>query len=435
MTTIQPRKPRILVYGDFLRFTGFGQVLMNIVKQLHLKDKYEISVLGINHYGMPYNSPMINNMGKEVPNPYYWAKDIPVFPAWDPVQRDLFGFQRFVNMINEHEYDILFVLQDTFNMMKVRDGIITAKRRKKMKYIFYFPVDGFLKQEWVEDAVKIADVPVAYNSFGKSEILRHDPRCNIEVIPHGCDPKAFYPFDSDKERKEFRESYFPFKEGKNSDDTFIIGNFNRNQPRKDLTRNIMAFNEFIKKYPNSLLYLHSRVNDEAGIDFRKFARAYYNQELTNRLVYPPTESMGADGFPIDMLRKLYAGCDVITSTTQGEGNGNYNQEAMMVKTPLVVPDNTSHKELIGENNERGYLVKSGGENINLWTVQKNDDQPRPLTDIEDLITQWEYVYNNREEAKQKAEVAYKWVNENLTWEKIGNQWEKLIDETYRSLSN
>ena len=105
---------------------------------------------------------------------------------------------------------------------------------------------------------------------------------------------------------------------------------------------------------------------------------------------------------------------------------------MACKTPIVVPRNTSNIEIVGENEERGYLVDSGSD-INLWTTLKNDNElQRPLTDINDLIKQWKHVYNNRAEAEQKAEVAYEWLK-SLTWDRIAEQWDKLFTEAYNSL--
>ena len=50
------------------------------------------------------------------------------------------------------------------------------------------------------------------------------------MVPHGVDPREYFPVDRDKV-EEFKNQYFgPYK------DYFIITNVNRNQQRKDIPR-------------------------------------------------------------------------------------------------------------------------------------------------------------------------------------------------------
>jgi len=102
-------------------------------------------------------------------------------------------------------------------------------------------------------------------------------------------------------------------------------------------------------------------------------------------------------------------------------------EAMATKTPLVMPRNTAMTEFITE--DRGYLVDSG-TNASLWTVLPHDNEVlRPLVDVDDMVKTLVHVYNNRDEAKKKAENAYKWVVKDMDWQgSIADKWVKLFDK-------
>ena len=102
-------------------------------------------------------------------------------------------------------------------------------------------------------------------------------------------------------------------------------------------------------------------------------------------------------------------------------------EGMATKTPVISPNNTVRPELM--NDSIAYLVDSG-TNDNLYTILPNDNEVlRPLVDINDLVKTMKCVVDNPQEAKDKADAAYKHVMENLTWEhSIIPQWVELFEE-------
>jgi glycosyltransferase involved in cell wall biosynthesis len=419
---LRPPKIKVLWYSDFLRHTGFGNVAEEILSRLNETGKYKFAVLGINHMGQPYNIPSSD---------YYYLKDIPVWPA-SALSNDLFGFTNLAGMLATQKFDLFFALQDSFNMINMADSIKAAKRAKNFKYIYYFPVDGDLHEEWVKNGVAVADYPVSYTEYGKKKVFERRNVKNLRVINHGVDPTKFYPVQNNNERKKIRANIF----GIASDDTFLITNVNRNQPRKDLPRTILAFKEFCRLYPeiDAKLYLHCHLRDIAGHDLKQLSKLNVPKKLfEEKMMLPNTQGFGENGVPLDILRQMYQASDVITSNTIGEGWGLSTTEAMACKVPVAIPNNTATTEIIGKNNERGYLIKSGGD-PNLYTAQRQDnDLIRPLTDIHDQVRIWKHIYDNKQEAAQKAEKAYKWVMER-TWDIIADKWDKLFMEAYNSLN-
>lgn len=415
-------KIKVLWYSDFLRHTGFGNVAEEILKRLEATGDYEFYVIGINYDGSPYHKPYPGNE-------YLHLKEALVWPALSPLrmgQDSIFGWNRLSEFLVTKDFDIFFALQDAFNMAIVKEAIVKSRAIKNYKYIFYFPVDGDFKHQWFTDAVQIADYPITYSDFGIKKIKEIMPDFEINKIPHGIDLNVFKPFDSEEERSEFRKDYFAVNK-----DEFLISNINRNQPRKDLPRCMMAFSEFCKRYPeiNAKLYLHCHPQDTAGHKIHDIASKYLNNLALNKIISPDPELLGKNGFSIDKMAKIYAASDLVTSTTFGEGWGLSTTEAMACKTPVVMPDNSALSEIVGV--DRGYLVKSGGD-MQDYVVQKYDNELlRPITDMDDLISKWKFVYDNRDDAKIRAENAYKWL-QNFNWDDIVKQWDVLFKEAYNA---
>jgi glycosyltransferase involved in cell wall biosynthesis len=155
--------------------------------------------------------------------------------------------------------------------------------------------------------------------------------------------------------------------------------------------------------------------------------------LNENVVLPGGEFGPNQGYPIEVVNLIYNSADVVVSTTVGEGWGLSTVEAMATKTPVIFPNNTALTEIIGE--DRGYLVRSG-ETPNDYIVMPNDNEvPRPITDVMHMAETLMHVYDNREEAAAKAEVAYKWVMNNLVWDKhIVPQWDKIIMDSVLSMA-
>ena len=91
------------------------------------------------------------------------------------------------------------------------------------------------------------EFPVLYTKFAHREVMRFDPtgergyRQRLRVIPHGVDCATFRALPA-AEVAAFREFYF---QGKVKPGTFLVVNVNRNQPRKDLVRQLL----FVREHP------------------------------------------------------------------------------------------------------------------------------------------------------------------------------------------
>jgi glycosyltransferase involved in cell wall biosynthesis len=400
-------KIKLLFYGDSPTVaTGFGTVTRNILTGLHATGKYDIQVLGVNYWGDPHPYP---------------------FPIW-PIgvgSNDPYGRQRAYDMMaRQLDYDVLFFFQDSFILESIiGPGLDKLRQAKNFVSMVYYPIDGVPKKRWIDCMAKV-DVPVTYTEFGKTESILACPSIadRLKVIPHGANPKDFYPLP-DEAIASFRRDYFGKHAGK-----FIVTNVNRNQQRKDIPRTLMAFKEFKRRRPNSVLYLHMATKDQ-GWDLAEVI-AGMGMRMGEDVIMPGNNFGPNQGYPISVVNQIYNSSDVIVSTTVGEGWGLSTVESMACRTPVIFPRNTALVEIVGENEERGYLVNSGSTPDEFCVLPNDNEIMRPVASVTGLAEKLIHVYDNNEEAQAKADAAYSWVKSNLVWEQhIVPQWDALIMES------
>ncbi len=397
---------KILVYADSPTVaTGFGTVSRNVLEGLHKSGKYAIDIFGINYHGTPHDLPYN------------------IWPAADYQVGDPYGRQKFCNFLVNHDFDILWVLQDTFIVDFLPKCLEYLKKHRStpFKVIMYYPIDSVLKKSWYEN-IKLVDYLVAYTDFGKQAFLDYEPDRDISVIHHGVNIKD-YKMLPENEVKAFRQHYF-----KHHADKFIFMNVNRNQQRKDIPRTLQAFKEFKQHRPESVLYLHMARKDQ-GWDLLEVCSSL---GLTDDDIIFPENMEPNGGYPREVLNMLYNCCDCVLSTTLGEGMGLAWLEAMACKKPVIMPNNTAMSEFITE--DKGYLVDSGAD-LSHWTIIPNDNEVlRPLTNVQSLVEAMLSVYDDYDSALVKADSAYSWVTSDMLWSgKITKQWLQLFAQAEKDL--
>lgn len=405
---VPQKKIKVLAYCDTPSCaTGFGTVSRALLNGLYKTSRYEIEILGINYWGNPH------------PFPYF-----KIWPVGTNNLNDPYGRKKVCGMIPKMEFDLLFFLQDTFILNFLPELMQHLKQQgKKFRSICYFPIDGTPKEQWIKN-ISVVDYPVAYCEFGKKMSQEVYPDCpELGVIPHGVNTKEYFPLPkNDVER--LRKEYFGIHA-----DKFIFTNLNRNQQRKDIPRTIIAFKEFKKQVPDSILYCHCAMKDQ-GWDLPEVCKSF-GLNIREDVIFPQNFSPN-QGYPREMVNIIYNISDCVISASLGEGMGLSWIEAMAARIPVIMPNDTAMAEFITE--DRGYLVKSG-TNSSLFTVLPHDNEViRPLVDVDDMVKVMLHVYNNYDEAKQKAENAYAWVHMQMDWQDhIVPRWVSVFDKAYGDL--
>ncbi len=425
------RKIKVLAYCDSpICHSGFAQVSRNILGELHKTGKFDITVFGINH---DYE---IDEYGRFIPpqTPYEILPASYVSPeeARRGFTTDVYGREKLAKYMFENEFDIFWSVQDPYVVENFVDKMINLKTRmnRKFKSIFYFPVDAKnISEKWATTP-NFFDYPVVYTEFGKKEVIKKCPEIEekLEVIYHGSNIKDFYPM-SDEEKKNIRKSL------RIPEDACVVLNVNRNQGRKDLARTLEAYAKFKEKEPNSILFLFCR-EDDVGGSIKNRAKYYGLGE--EDIIFPklPTGKDAFKGAPISEVNQSYNIADMCVSTTLGEGWGLSITEAMSCRVPVIFPNNSSLTEIIGENNERGFLTKSGaGSSDHIHLPELVDDPPRPLVDVDDMVEKMLYVWENKDKpgVLDKVEAAFNWAHQ-YTWEKIVKErWLPIFEKAYKEL--
>lgn len=422
-------KRKVLVLADFLCATGFAQAAHNIVRKIAETGKYEIDVIGINYDGDPIKEG----------SPHDWVLDfdISIYPAVVYNKKEYhnpYGIQRFVDMLNEGAYDIAFAIQDLQLMQGVGEMLKKIKEhRNKLQIahqftsIIYYPVDSHLNEEWVDKTLDGFDFPITYTDYAVKEtnkafdLYKH----KLKRIYHGVNTEHFYPLKN----AAILKNHF-LKNNGLDEDTFIFMNINRNQPRKDIGRTMLAYSEFKKRYPETktLLYLHMNIFDHAGsnlTDVDKQLGLTLGKDWS-----APRNFSENQGYTLKAVNELYNIADCVLSTTLGEGWGFSMTEAMATKTPVLFPANTAPKEIIGS--ERGFLFKCGSEpNLKLILGNRDFSRIRPASDVEDLVQKMKLIYDNYDKplVQDKIEAAYEFAQK-ISWDHIGQEWVELFNKAF-----
>ncbi len=442
------KRLKLLAYCDSpVCSSGFGQVSKNILNSLHKTGLFDITVFGINH------KIELDDYGRfeelKVPYEILPASYLTIDELEKGYSDDQFGKSKLMKLMYKEDYDVFWSLQDPY-VVGFLEQTFKALRKFGKTFIsmLYFPVDASdISEEWATIPA-LFDYPIVYTEIGKAEVMKHLNKIdvgkirdrskmdrlkkyeeNLKVIPHGTNTEDFYPMDDEKKKRIRAALQIP-------DDTCLVINVNRNQPRKDIARSLQIFAKFKEKVPNSVLFLYCRSNDMGGnLETRM---KYYGLKSGVDVIFPtlPKGEKAFKGTPVREVNQAYNASDMVISTTLGEGWGLSLTEGMATKTPVVFPANSSINEILGDN-ERGFKVKCGSTTSE-WIHQPFhvDDPVRPLTNVDDMVEKMLYVWNNKDkpEVLDKVNKAYEWALEH-TWDKIfAKYWLPMFTEIYKKLT-
>lgn len=397
---------KILWWGDSpTSTTGFGVVAKNILKPLR---NLEVDIVGINFSGVfpdkkefPYN----------------------IIPATMGNKEDPYGNALLLHSLKQKKYDLLFVLNDTpvvhpvaVHIQKMREQIM-GLGAEPFKIVYYFPVDCRILDNWT-GMLDIADIKVAYNQYGYDEAAKKGKTPDF-IINHGVDNKAFHKIPDDVRRK-VRGEVFKIKD----DNTFLWINVNRNSLRKNISQTLLAFSRFHQKYPNSKLYLHTSVIDgkaAGGIDIDLQVPCRELGLKVGRDVMFPEGYIAVKGIPEPLLNQCYNAADGFITTTAGEGWGCSAVEAMAAEIPVVVPNNTSHPEILGANKVRGYMYDC--KELTLFDSSGFRNTAHTDDVVNSMLECYEERWTSRQAQIIKRAREY---TEKIDWSNINKQWAKVF---------
>lgn len=421
-------KLNLLIWGASpYVITGFGIAMKELLSNLYrlYPGIYNISQVSINFHGdFCEESNITGNIG----NGRYkqWPAATPM-PGGAGV--NLYGQPKFLEFIRntKEDFDIIFLAEDPFwvgggipgvqNSPAFIDLIRQELNNKGMAHIpivGYFPIDGIPKPVWAHNLGKL-DIALTYLPFGAQACLELNPSLQgrLGVIPLGVNTSEFYPLPKD-EVKTFKRAMF----GDKVSDWFMFLNVNRNQLRKLVPSNLIAFKEFKKYVPNSFIYLNMKPID-VGWNLLEVCNSL-GLVIGQDVFFPPDFNV-QKGLSIEDLNRVFNCADILTSTAVGGGWELAVSQAFATKTAVLMPANTSHIELCGnqesDTERRGLLYKSGSCIAQQIMFPLDNEVLRPLPDIDDMVSKMVWLYNNQDFCTNMTTNAYNWALQNLSWTK------------------
>lgn len=395
-------KKKLMWVGDAGVPSGFARATHETLRAL--LQVYDVHVLALNYQGDPHPYPY----------PLYtvfrggdWAGQgrLPVLCEKGPS-----------NAKDWTRPDVIIIQQDGWNI----PGYINKLRARKKNGEYYFPevagipviatlaVDGKnFRGEWL-DGVSHANF---WTEFALAEAVKGGYKGSATVIPLGVDLQTYYPMNKTeaRTRRGFTAQYL---------DKFIVGNVNRNQPRKRWDLTIRYFAEWIRRggIDDAYLMLHAAPTGDMDIDVVQLVKYYGIQE---RVIV--IENAIFEGVSEQSMRETYNCFDVAMSTTQGEGFGLTVLEAMACGVPCIVPDWAA----LGEWAKRGaWLVPCTSTAIGPPYVNVIGGVPDEGKFIEALNA----LYHNKGFRERNSKAALECARQaQFNWDNIGQHFTRVVD--------
>lgn len=293
---------KLLWIGDAACDSGFANVTHQIL--FYLKNSYDVHVLGVNFRGDPH--------------PY--QDQYKIYPAFVAGCHNFLGTERLAELLEEIKPDLIVLQTDPWHVPKY-DALINCK----IPTVGIIAVDG---KNCAGHLLNTLDRVIFWTHFGQSEATMGGFTKPSVVIPLGVDTTVFSP---GPKRDARIAAGYPTA----ALDGFVVGNVNRNQPRKRFDLLIKYFCTWItsRKIDDAYLFLHVGPTGENGYDCTQLMR-YYGVKKRLLLSLPEVWK----GIPQNELADIYRSFDVQATTTQGEGWGLTTMEGMACGIPQIVPD-------------------------------------------------------------------------------------------------
>ncbi len=376
---------KLLWVGDAACPSGFAQATHHILDALRYQ--FDVTVLGINYRGDPYDYSY----------PIYAAE-----PGGDAI-----GIGRLIWMCDLVKPDVIILQNDPWNIQQYLDQLKRIKEYAEVPVVGAIAIDG---KHCKGKVFNLLALTVFWTEFAREEARQSGHIMPSVVIPLGVDRKVYYPVDKIEARKR------ALKIG--LEDAYIVGNVNRNQPRKRLDLTIRYFAEWVQRFKieNAYLYLHVAPTGDTGVDVWDLA-TYYG--IKNRLIV--REPATHYGIPEDMMRDTYNCFDVQITTTQGEGFGLTTFEGMACAVPQILPNWSA----------LGELTKDA-----VWQVPCTSTAVGPpylnviggVADEDLFIRALQSLYETPNFRQQNGAAALERASQpRFNWSTIGDAWQSALD--------
>jgi glycosyltransferase involved in cell wall biosynthesis len=386
--------------------TGFTRVLDGIFS--HLSEQYDIHLIGMGYRG-----------------PVTTVRGVTVHPC-NLKGGDMFGAFQALDFIEQFQPEWVFLLNDIWILSKYVSYF--APHQERTRVICYCPLDGKLvDNSLVSPFAALAPRGrfVVYTEFARRELQRATEGMAVppvEVIAHGVDTEAFYPMSGSVERQlqhggRLAAKRLLFPNEPEPEDSFVVLNANRAQPRKRIDLTLRGFALFANDKPaNVRLVLHHAV--VYGEERNEIWRQAEALGVADRVTVGPAEGAGTTD---EDLNLVYNACDVGVNTAMGEGWGLVSFEHAATGGAQVVPRHSACAELWATSAELVEPVAAYVPNFALLEMQE--------VAPEGVAAALERLYADDAHRRDMSLKAYRNATQpTYRWEQIAGQWSRLFGD-------
>lgn len=235
--------------------------------------------------------------------------------------------------------------------------------------------------------------------------------------------------------------------------TFNIDTFDKEITRESLTKPAgftfySVFQWIARKGPEDLLkayltefsanenvclllktYLFDPTNP---MDKERIKEQISNVKESLRLPSYPNLSLISAPLSRPQINALHKSCDCLISPHKGEGFGITMAEAMIAANPVIATNYSGNTDFLTEDN--GYPTDYQLSPVcNMPWEWYDASQNWADVDIIDLKKKMRYVFENQQEANVKGIKAKRFIEDNLSWQVIGNKMKNRLEEIYAAL--
>lgn len=388
------------------KFNGYSKVMFELSKRLCNYKDIELFIYGFQNFHK--NSEHI--MERSLP------KNVQIFDAYEnenPKNKG-FGENTIIDYLLKINPDIIIIYNDILiiNML-----IKQIKKIKDIKFKIIPYIDIVYKnenQELLKNINNNCDGGIMFTDYWKNQMI-HTNKFDkpLWVLEHGFNKSQYFKIPQFIARKYYNIS----------EDTFVILNLNRNQPRKRWDICIIAYVKFISKHLDDNIKLMISTETKGSWNLLELIK---NEAKKYGIIDKIQDKFTFIQLPQKMsdydINVMYNVADVGLNTCDGEGFGLCNFEQAGIGIPQIVPYVGGFRDFFNDSNS--LLIKP---KFSLYSDNVVSGELE-ICDINDYVAALEMYYSDRELLRKHGAAAREQILKNYDWDQKSEKLHEIIQQ-------